>query len=710
MPAAEVRREACNEPIDAARMGLSRCAASPTPSRLIDARRRDRPPHDAATTAPACSATSGRVSDASTARIRDRAAGRALLHAGARPGRQHLDPRRPAEAALNAENTAADGCSSPSTTCAPRDAATSTSRRRCSPNSRLVGSPRGHRQHGREDGRRRRRRSGETGRQPPLPPAPAPAPTASSTRASKTPRQPASRVAGRRAASAPTRPPSHRTPGRTGAVAEKVTVTGYTDGDAKVLPTFDLGGCAPTVTAGQDLLVAGLVHLDTRHPDSRSMCATPRAAGSTGHVERLVRRRATLHAGRVDRRPPSRPASRAQLRPEHLRQRQITTDDYALYDSVGAPSVPGTLVAGTPTITGTAKVGETLTANPGTSTPASTTFTYQWLRGATDIAGATSATYTATAADRGAQLSVRVTGSAPDWTPPTATATSAATSAVLAGNVTTNRLAGADRFGTAIAVAQTFAPGVARLYIANGYGFPDALSGPGRRPLLVAVAPHGARSPAGRREGRDQAVETGEDRHRGWRQRRQQQRARRTEGARADRAAVGDDRLAPRGPSPPTPSAPTRRRPTWQRVTTSRTPSRHRRPPRRTRLPSGSSPERTRPDPATLAALKTLKTTTVKIAGGPNAVSVGIENGFKAGFGPTAVKRLSGADRYAAEAINLDAFGSSATVYLASGVGFPDALVGAALAGTKGSPVYLTGPGCVVPTFCRPSTGSVPPW
>jgi hypothetical protein len=74
-----------------------------------------------------------------------------------------------------------------------------------------------------------------------------------------------------------------------------------------------------------------------------------------------------------------------------------------------------------PTISGAAKIGTTMTASPGTwtGTPAPTSFTYQWQRKVqtaksgtttiTDIAGATGRTYTATAADSGAQLRVIVT-------------------------------------------------------------------------------------------------------------------------------------------------------------------------------------------------------------------------------------------------------------------------------------------------------------
>ncbi|MFT4281802.1 hypothetical protein [Microbacterium sp.] len=82
-----------------------------------------------------------------------------------------------------------------------------------------------------------------------------------------------------------------------------------------------------------------------------------------------------------------------------------------------------TLSAAVPTLTGTAKVGATLTAKPGTWT-AGTKLTYQWLRGGSAISGATKSTYTAVAADRGKNLTVRVTGSKAGYT--TVSKTSAA--------------------------------------------------------------------------------------------------------------------------------------------------------------------------------------------------------------------------------------------------------------------------------------------
>ncbi|WP_236790614.1 polysaccharide deacetylase family protein [Amycolatopsis sp. GM8] len=46
------------------------------------------------------------------------------------------------------------------------------------------------------------------------------------------------------------------TAAHTGTAAEQLTVTNYQDGDAKLLPTFDLGACTPTGTAGQTYTVS----------------------------------------------------------------------------------------------------------------------------------------------------------------------------------------------------------------------------------------------------------------------------------------------------------------------------------------------------------------------------------------------------------------------------------------------------------------------
>ncbi len=76
---------------------------------------------------------------------------------------------------------------------------------------------------------------------------------------------------------------------------------------------------------------------------------------------------------------------------------------------------PGALKAVTPTVGGTTwRVGQGLTATPGPWAEG-TEFHYQWQRNDKDIAGARFPDYTPTAADHGAQLRVRVTGTKPGY-------------------------------------------------------------------------------------------------------------------------------------------------------------------------------------------------------------------------------------------------------------------------------------------------------
>ncbi|MDO9396524.1 MAG: cell wall-binding repeat-containing protein, partial [Herbiconiux sp.] len=101
-------------------------------------------------------------------------------------------------------------------------------------------------------------------------------------------------------------------------------------------------------------------------------------------------------------------------------------------------------------------------------------------------------------------------------------------------------------------------------------------------------------------------------------------------------------------------------------------------------------------DAPTRATLKALRATTATIAGGPNSVSTGIQSALGTALGGT-VTRLDGANRFEASiAVNRAAFTSSATVYLATGYNFPDALAGGVLAGVQDAPLYI------VPTDCVP--------
>ncbi len=74
-----------------------------------------------------------------------------------------------------------------------------------------------------------------------------------------------------------------------------------------------------------------------------------------------------------------------------------------------------TLTAATPTLSGTAKVGSTLTAKAGAWAPAPVTLKYQWLRNGKAIAKATKSSYKLSKSDKGKNISVKVTGSKPGY-------------------------------------------------------------------------------------------------------------------------------------------------------------------------------------------------------------------------------------------------------------------------------------------------------
>ena len=110
-------------------------------------------------------------------------------------------------------------------------------------------------------------------------------------------------------------------------------------------------------------------------------------------------------------------------------QETLTSAATAAVEAVPTPNSPAT---GQPASTGTAQVGETLTADTSGIADAdgmdNATFTYQWLDDAADIAGATSSTYTLAAADEG--KTVRVGVSFSDDAGNEETLTSAATAAI----------------------------------------------------------------------------------------------------------------------------------------------------------------------------------------------------------------------------------------------------------------------------------------
>jgi len=111
-------------------------------------------------------------------------------------------------------------------------------------------------------------------------------------------------------------------------------------------------------------------------------------------------------------------------------------------------------------------------------------------------------------------------------------------------------------------------------------------------------------------------------------------------------------------------------------------------------LVPGSSPAL---DTASRDALQRLHPDDVVVAGGPNSVSPGILSAIQGMSWPQGALRISGADRFeASRNINLDGFAEATDVFIATGVKFPDALAGAAIAGQAGAPLY------VVPSDCIP--------
>ncbi|GAA4175616.1 cell wall-binding repeat-containing protein [Gryllotalpicola koreensis] len=100
------------------------------------------------------------------------------------------------------------------------------------------------------------------------------------------------------------------------------------------------------------------------------------------------------------------------------------------------------------------------------------------------------------------------------------------------------------------------------------------------------------------------------------------------------------------------------------------------------------------PTTAVSAQLSRLKPASVYVVGGTSAISSKIYSALAKG---RTVSRLSGADRFATSAAVGAKFfpGTSTGALLASGMNFPDALVGAVLAGARTQPLFLAETGCI---------------
>lgn len=91
---------------------------------------------------------------------------------------------------------------------------------------------------------------------------------------------------------------------------------------------------------------------------------------------------------------------------------------------------------GTPTISGTARVGDTLTVQPGTWGPGTIPLTYQWYRSAKAIKGATGSTYVLTADDADQTITVKATSATPAFVAQSRTSKATAKVARLAWTAT----------------------------------------------------------------------------------------------------------------------------------------------------------------------------------------------------------------------------------------------------------------------------------
>ena len=136
--------------------------------------------------------------------------------------------------------------------------------------------------------------------------------------------------------------------------------------------------------------------------------------------------------------------------------------------TVEAP--PNSPATGAPIISGTAQVGETLTADTSGVADAdgldNAAFTYQWLADDTEVVGATNSTYTLTDADEGKTVTVRV--SFTDDGGNDETLTSAATEAVAAATQPNNPSTGAPTISGTAQVGETLTASTLGISDADG--------------------------------------------------------------------------------------------------------------------------------------------------------------------------------------------------------------------------------------------------
>ncbi|MFC4242595.1 cell wall-binding repeat-containing protein [Gryllotalpicola reticulitermitis] len=366
--------------------------------------------------------------------------------------------------------------------------------------------------------------------------------------------------------------------------------------------------------------------------------------------------------------------------------------DATVTGAATAPVAAGSLTTGAVAISGTAKVGQTLTAKPGTWT-AGAALTYAWKTGSTTGSGKT---FAVPATAYGQKVTLTVTGTLVGYT--TASKSASVTVPTYAGPATT-RLSGADRYATAVAVSKNSYPkGDAKVVvIASGANFPDALgaapaavklggpllltqptslpsviSGEIKRlkpqQIIIVGGPSAVSSGVAASLGRLAPVTRvfGADRY-------------------ATSLAIAKYAFGSRA----VPSAFVATGQAFPDALSASAYAGSKGMP--VVLVNGTS----RTVPSSLTAwLKSAHTTSVSIAGGTTAVSPGIQSALTAATRHT-VERFGGTDRYATSQLIDNQFGNAPTAYLATGANFPDALTGAAAAGKADAPLFMVQSTCV---------------
>ncbi|WP_129789497.1 hypothetical protein [Promicromonospora panici] len=139
-----------------------------------------------------------------------------------------------------------------------------------------------------------------------------------------------------------------------------------------------------------------------------------------------------------------------------------TRPGYPTKSMTSAPTavvVPGAFKAPQPTVTGTAKVGKTLTVSRGTWSPTPSSVKYVWKANGVTISTRTTNTFVVPASAKGRRLTVTVTGSSAGYT--TKSVTSEQTAVIAPGTFTASRptITGTKRVGYTLTVSKgTWSP------------------------------------------------------------------------------------------------------------------------------------------------------------------------------------------------------------------------------------------------------------